>query len=774
MYSYEWDASTGGYILNSTPLAFSKEPRPVYYKELDILGFDAKWNYPKSDAYPLMWAEANNYYYRGRLVAKTKGGSICKAPELIFIEDPEPNGEELKFVDIPAMIEKNRNILESLTQETIKKIYNTYLAYQKKIDIFYVAFSGGKDSVVTLDLVQRALPHNAFKVLFGDTKMEFPDTYRVVDEIRSFCNIQNIDFLTSQSHFNPKDSWRLFGPPAQTIRWCCSVHKTSPQIILLRELLQKSNFTGMAFIGVRASESLARSEYDYVSLGEKHKGQYSCNPILEWNSAELFLYVYANDLILNECYKKGNNRAGCLVCPNVSEKNAYFRKVCYEKEVNDYITIISDLYRDSMGSSAKLEEFLNNTGWKARMNGRDISLKSNYSEIVSTKKTEIKIVDPRSNWKEWIKTIGVLQTYTSPYQILFRGKTISFAVKEENNELYIDIDGTICKKEPIFTKLLKNVFRKAAECVGCRECEADCHNGCLKIIDGKVNISDNCKHCAECHKVDNGCLIYKSLAMPKGGMGMSQKSLNCYSTHAPKMDWIAQYFKYKDEFDSNNDLGSQMFSFFKRFLRDADLLDNKGFSRTARIIERCGLDDLSAWGIMFANLAYTPQIGWFIKNFEFRENVSRNYAISRLMDDGTQERAANDIWRSYSRFIDLPFSEIGLGVPDKDNGKTVSFTRISWLNPEPKVILYALYKFSEACGNYKQFSLTRLLNHEIESDGISPTQIFGLDRTTMERILNGLSNNYPDFISVSFTLDLDNINLKDKTSDDVLSLFEGV
>jgi phosphoadenosine phosphosulfate reductase len=672
------------------------------------------------------------------------------------------------------MIEKNRNILESLTQETIKKIYNTYLAYQKKIDIFYVAFSGGKDSVVTLDLVQRALPHNAFKVLFGDTKMEFPDTYRVVDEIRSFCNIQNIDFLTSQSHFNPKDSWRLFGPPAQTIRWCCSVHKTSPQIILLRELLQKSNFTGMAFIGVRASESLARSEYDYVSLGEKHKGQYSCNPILEWNSAELFLYVYANDLILNECYKKGNNRAGCLVCPNVSEKNAYFRKVCYEKEVNDYITIISDLYRDSMGSSAKLEEFLNNTGWKARMNGRDISLKSNYSEIVSTKKTEIKIVDPRSNWKEWIKTIGVLQTYTSPYQILFRGKTISFAVKEENNELYIDIDGTICKKEPIFTKLLKNVFRKAAECVGCRECEADCHNGCLKIIDGKVNISDNCKHCAECHKVDNGCLIYKSLAMPKGGMGMSQKSLNCYSTHAPKMDWIAQYFKYKDEFDSNNDLGSQMFSFFKRFLRDADLLDNKGFSRTARIIERCGLDDLSAWGIMLANLAYTPQIGWFIKNFEFRENVSRNYAISRLMDDGTQERAANDIWRSYSRFIDLPFSEIGLGVPDKDNGKTVSFTRISWLNPEPKVILYALYKFSEACGNYKQFSLTRLLNHEIESDGISPTQIFGLDRTTMERILNGLSNNYPDFISVSFTLDLDNINLKDKTSDDVLSLFEGV
>ena len=70
MYSYEWDAQTGGLLLNSSPLSFSKEPRPVYYKELDILGFDKYWNYAKNDTYPYMWAEANNYFYRGRLVVK--------------------------------------------------------------------------------------------------------------------------------------------------------------------------------------------------------------------------------------------------------------------------------------------------------------------------------------------------------------------------------------------------------------------------------------------------------------------------------------------------------------------------------------------------------------------------------------------------------------------------------------------------------------------------------------------------------------------------------
>lgn len=65
MYSYSYDVETGGILLNSSPLLFSKEPRPVYYKELDILGLDKYWNYEKNDSYPYMWAEANNYFYRG-------------------------------------------------------------------------------------------------------------------------------------------------------------------------------------------------------------------------------------------------------------------------------------------------------------------------------------------------------------------------------------------------------------------------------------------------------------------------------------------------------------------------------------------------------------------------------------------------------------------------------------------------------------------------------------------------------------------------------------
>ena len=54
MYSYTYDEETGGILLNSTPTVFSKEPRPVYAPELDLLGFDKYWKYDKqSDAPPI-------------------------------------------------------------------------------------------------------------------------------------------------------------------------------------------------------------------------------------------------------------------------------------------------------------------------------------------------------------------------------------------------------------------------------------------------------------------------------------------------------------------------------------------------------------------------------------------------------------------------------------------------------------------------------------------------------------------------------------------------
>ena len=86
-------------------------------------------------------------------------------------------------------------------------------------------------------------------------------------------------------------------------------------------------------------------------------------------------------------------------------------------------------------------------------------------------------------------------------------------------------------------------------------------------------------------------------------------------------------------------------------------------------------------------------------------------------------------------------------------------------------VLYSLYMFAEKCGDMKQFTLSRLMDESVQSEGVSPAKLFGFDRETMRTFLNGLGEAHPDFISATFTHDLEKITLRDdKTSADVLGL----
>ena len=806
MYAYEWDSSTGGYILTLMPLAFSKEPSPVYYKELDILGFDKYWDYDKNDSFPYMWAEANNYYYRGRLVAKTKGGSLYTPPELVLIEDPEPEGYPLRFVDIPAMVDKNRQLMEQLVQETIKKIYNTFIEYQDKVDVFYVAFSGGKDSVVALDLVQRALPHNCFKVLFGDTGMEFPDTYETVEKIKQICAEEKIEFLQAKSKLKPENTWQIFGPPAVTIRWCCSVHKTTPQIMQLREVLQKPDFTGMAFTGVRGDESLSRSEYDAISYGGKHSGQYSCHPILEWNTAELFLYIYENGLTFNNAYKKGNTRAGCLVCPMSQGKHDYMKYKNYPDDTDLFINKIITTSGKNF-SKENYDRFVEQGYWRTRKSGRELSFGHDKHVFEIVKGQNVITVQKKNEyWKEWAKTIGqVTSLGDGEFSIAYEGK--SYAIRtistQEGGEQFTFPNIENSKSDIKFLSLFKSVIIKSVYCVNCGYCAAECKSGCIDMANG-VHISNQCKHCFSCHDIYSHCLRYNSIKNRIGAKVMT--GLDRYYSFGIKENWLRVYFDYEGtssfwKSDGDGEVPNKKKDAFLNFVKDAGLVDEdkslKGKeykyikykpNKFAEKMFSLGVDDESMWAYLMCNLVYaedSEEFRWFIKNIPFSETStpeSIKLRLDEVMENdksGLGKRNICDALKSF--LIKTPFGkQLGLGsVIDYEekvssNGReTITlnyFVRGSWKNPDEKVILYALYKFAEACGNYRQFTLTRLLDTSVESAGISPTQIFGLNRETMEKILNGLTFNYPDLIEARFTLGLDNITLKsDKTANEILN-----
>jgi phosphoadenosine phosphosulfate reductase len=725
-----------------------------------------------------MWAEANNYYYRGRLVAKLKGGNVYTAPEIIIPNDedgnpvmPEPKGMSLRPVNIGAMVGANQEMLEIIEQTTVKKILAIYTKYKDKLDCFHVAFSGGKDSLVLLDLVTKALPKGSFVVVFGDTGMEFPDTYDVIEKTKQQCAHDKIPFYIAKSHLDPKVSWELFGPPSRVLRWCCSVHKSTPQTLKLREVTSKSDFVGLDFVGVRAQESIARSAYKYENYGAKQKGQYSHNSILEWTSSEIWLYIYANEVLINETYKKGNGRAGCLFCPMSGGVSDYLRRASYPSEIDRYIDSIKNTYDVDKHKKSNVESYVLNGGWNARKNGRELT-NNTFRCIEKTTNGVLTIttINPDSDWLEWIKTIGELHVDNGDYFIRFEGKQIRFSIKTTQNGYIATIPEVVLKEQPTFGKMFRQVFRKASYCKCCRVCETNCRNGCISFTDGKVKIS-SCIRCHECHMIDSGCLLFHSMRHPQGG-GNSMKSLNSFADHAPKSEWLRSFFELKGAFFTEHSLGPMMFDMFRRFLKDASLNEKNHFTPFAELISQIGWETDTAQGLLLINLiAENPQMKWYVNNFDVGKTYARQMVEDMLTAVEVKPKDAKSIAKSYKRLAETPLGTTLHFGHVTDEGDLV---RTKCSVSDPRVVLYGLFKFSEKCNGYNEFTLATLLNNSIDRDGISPTRIFGLDRDDMIPILLGLSAKHPEFIAASFTHDLEKITLaEDKSSEDVLALFKG-
>lgn len=776
MYSYDWDEETGGLLLNSAQQKMSKEPRPVYYKELDILGFDKYWNYAKDDSAPYMWAEANNYWYHGRKVASVKGGSLYTAPELVLLEEPEPDGKPLIPVNIPLMVAKNHTILEALVQDTIKKVFNIYISYRKKVDIFYVAFSGGKDSVVALDIVQRALPHNEFKVVFGNTDIEFPTTTELVQKLSRKCSDEGIEFLEAASNMTSKESWNIFGPPARKVRWCCTVHKTAPVINMLSDKFANGKLRCVMITGVRGDESVSRSGYDEMSMGKKMAGQYSFHPILEWSSAEIYLYIYSQGLLLNDAYKYGFNRVGCIMCPNSSEKHEYIKRQCFPELVDEYCErITQNSAKDLSGDNAKI--FLETGGWKSRLSGRELKFSEEdrfqLNETPAYLKFSVNKLNPV--WKTWYKTMGIIEENSGEIMLEYNGVWRKCRESEDKNGGLIEIENLGNSKNSIeFIFLFKSVLAKSQYCIFCKTCVAECPHRNISMSDGKITISDKCIKCHECLKILSGCLYYNSI---RGSKAMkSLKGINKYLSVGVDAEWINSFID-----DNSFEPGNRKTDVMYGFMTDAGIVAKRKLTSFGELITRMGTSDANSWALMLCNLAYTPAFQWYIKNIPFNETYyERQLDID--MGEDTTKKAKSEFWNGFKTILDTneAFKEIGLGIPDITVKQTTagekksmnSLVRQPWQDPDPRVILYSLYKFAEACGDYYHFTLRRLLDHDVDSAGISPTQIFGTDSDSMQQILIGLSINYPEFINASFTLDLDKIDLVNtKSSSDVLELF---
>ena len=152
----------------------------------------------------------------------------------------------------------------------------------------------------------------------------------------------------------------------------------------------------------------------------------------------------------------------------------------------------------------------------------------------------------------------------------------------------------------------------------------------------------------------------------------------------------------------------------------------------------------------------------------------RAYISDLLVSEGVKKDDATSIINAFKRFCELPLGTVfNFGFVEEKGRQIDSLCRTKCIIEDNRVFLYALYKFAEKCNMDKEFHVSYLYDESVDRAAVSPIRIFGLyDEEELKSILLGLSSAYPDYINASFTNDLKTITLRDKTSDDVLTLFK--
>jgi 3'-phosphoadenosine 5'-phosphosulfate sulfotransferase (PAPS reductase)/FAD synthetase/ferredoxin len=838
MYKITWDRETGGVQMNLkvVPDTLTVSPRPVFFEELDLLGLDKiGWGYPRCKE-PIMWACNKQYFYRGQLLFEAKGANIYDAPTIELANGVKPMA--LKAIDVAAMIERNKESLFLIESEAIDFIRDTYLTYSgasksfeavagnkidfeaikeklekqekkkmaivkqdcdsfdimpleaaeqqgkknylaTKVDYFLASFSGGKDSQVILDLCTRAIPSTEFQVIYSDTGYEIPSSLTLYEQVQTYYKekFPDLKFRTAKNHASVLDYWDRIGTPSDTHRWCCSVMKTAPLYRMLKVGNTNKQGKVLTFEGVRAEESARRSGYARIGKGVKHSLTINASPILYWNTSEVFLYLLKYDLQINEAYRKGMTRVGCLVCPFSSEWNDMVANHQYVCNVKPFLNRIEEL--TAKAGISDRDAYIKSGNWKRRAGGRDMKIKS-YLEIISSKPDlVVKCYNPKKSLTLWLSTVAdyVLSTHKDKGELRFNKMIYSFDIKRDKESATITFHNTF--QAPTLQGLLKRALYKSTYCINCEVCEVECPTGALSILP---DVTIDNKKCIKCHKClnfhDHACVVADSLTVT-GINTTNNMKLISYNNFGLNGDWLDFYMTSIDTYFDDNNHGlhpkEQLPNFVKWMVQAGIVDDTKSKNPTplGRFLSEIymAMPDL-VWQVVWINLSYNSPIAHWYKekvdwNQEFSEEDLRELVgMDYLSDNKTTIR--NIVYALIRTFNESPIGNMGLLTKvDTLPGRKNLYKKVPFQELERETVAYSLFKFGEDKG-MKSFRINDLYLNEA-TGGIYKE--FGIGKSELEKRLRSLNSDENHTIVAELNMGLDHITLRDDISSlDVLKI----
>lgn len=192
-----------------------------------------------------------------------------------------------------------------------------------------VTTSGGKDSDVCLALAQRA--GIRFEVMHNHTTADAPETvYHIRDTFRKLEE-QGIKCAVNKPTYKekPVTMWSLIPqklmPPTRIARYCCAILKErggagrmiTTGVRWAESTMRRRNRAALETFSKKTDEKILLNDNDDRRMFETCalKAKRICNPIIDWEDADIWNYIESEHIETNPLYQCGFRRVGCIGCP---------------------------------------------------------------------------------------------------------------------------------------------------------------------------------------------------------------------------------------------------------------------------------------------------------------------------------------------------------------------------------------------------------------------------------------------------------------------------